>query len=196
MIGKLVLADDLLVLLETFHQQDNLSKTERKLYNNLIKAYEPNYATNYEQLKRIKDRICINEKSTARYQTLVTPIINSTPKGESLEQLAQKTVFKLILTTDETNNELPYYNITKTNPYKALTYHCKANQSRKPLKLYLTQLCTNAKNILICDNYFAANWNNTQSLLLNTIPRKELTLEYVETAPNTAVEKIVENSAL
>lgn len=192
MNGTLVLTDELLILLENHHcleRNEMHNKAERKRYNKLIKAYEPSYATNYDQLIRIKDQI-----NPIRYQRLIEPIAkNRGPKDESLKDLAQKTLFKLILTADKNQKELPYYNIDQNNPCKALTYQCKSNESREPLKQYLQKLCQNAKKVLICDNYFASNWDKTQSLLLNTLPRKSLTIEYVETAQNTASTNNSEN---
>lgn len=178
-MGKLVLSDELFVLYQGFHHQDNPNKKVRKQYDKLLENIALPIKTNATQINRCKERL--NE---SRYNELMTTYLSSDNK-ETLEQLAQQTLYKLILTADPDTPDLPYLNINHSLMSKRFGITIEARQSREVLVDYLEQLLLKAKKVTICDNYFADNWENTAKFF-RLLPRCELNITFVESAPNTA----------
>jgi hypothetical protein len=81
----------------------------------------------------------------------------------SLTTLAADTVFKLILTGDDNQLDLPYLNINTPYLENDFSITVAPNENRTALQAYIKALCADANKILICDNYFTANnnWSNT-----------------------------------
>lgn len=177
MSANMVLSDELLVCYENYPQD---IKQYKKRYNKLIAHFTPPYMTNLAQLKRCKS-MGLNETC---YRRLVTTLASRGDTGISLEQLAKSTRYQFILTLDDSQIQLPYVNIKKQNVQQLYTVICQPQQSRQYLLRHIEALCENAQKVLICDNYFAANWENTQRLFSAILPRKPLRIEYVETAEN------------
>jgi hypothetical protein len=185
MNGKVVLSDQLLVCYETYHANYSTEvapKTIRRRFERLLSSFEPPYITNLTQLKRIKSDLPFE-----RYQRLVEQFANISIKDQSLEDMALMTTYKLILTDDGSQTELPYLNIKHKNMQKPYAVSLAAEQSRQALIIYLRTLCSSAQTVLICDNYIGKNWARTQSFFTQILPRKALNIEFVDTASTTSV---------
>ena len=133
---QLVLSDELFVLLRTYHTLSQPNKQQRRLYQKLLQNIAPLYKTNFTQIKR-----CEQELDPQDYQSLKEQYLKSDNK-ENLQQLAAQTRYKLILTTDPTQTELPYLNINEKTRCITKNYVIKLepNVSREKLIDYLTQL--------------------------------------------------------
>ncbi|EFJ9879260.1 hypothetical protein BHK23_002879 [Escherichia coli] len=140
------------------------------------------YSTNKKQWVEAK-KLGLNEHV---YERLLPMLMNEGEKNDSLEELALKSVFKVILTNDSLK-KLPYVHYKDGMINNHVTIKIDANDSRDDLKTYLEILCRGARKVIICDNYFAENWDNTKSLFYSILPRTELLIEYAETPENLHV---------
>ncbi|MFT4929534.1 MAG: hypothetical protein ACI8WB_005668 [Phenylobacterium sp.] len=98
------------------------------------------------------------------------------------EQLAASSVYQLILTNDKAKTIFPYLNISQSNVELNYTKTCVPAQSRTSLLNHLKALCAGADKVVICDQYFFANWSDvisTKSLFTHILPRKALSIEFV-----------------
>jgi len=158
---SLVLSDDLLQLFLNFKQG---KLDDPKLVEKFLSYYHGPYLTCVNQLKRI------GIEDTALFQ----PLANSGYITQSLEELAEKTCYKLILNTDK--YDYPYVNINNDKVEKNFTLTFKIGEDRDKAIQLITALCSDAKFILIFDFYFCNQWNNTKRLFQQVIPQKNITL--------------------
>lgn len=177
-MSKIVLSDELFVSYKTFHTLATPTTQQRKRYQRVLSNFVHPFKTNIEQLKR-----CKGELGDEVYKRLAPPLIASSKKGQSLQELAKETTYQFILTDSDTEVDLPYVNVKTQNVKQLYTTTCLAGESRQELIKHIEELCSKAKKILICDNYFAENWGRTQALFQSVLPRKKLTVEFVETNP-------------
>lgn len=172
MTGKMVLSTSLLIVYENIGSDP---QRYGKKYKRLMKKLVLPYMTNKKQLVEAKAE-GLNEDT---YNRLLPQHHNLANRDDELSKLAVKTTLKIILTEDP-NASLPYVYYHSSFMNRELAISLKASESREELIKYLQMLCTNAKKITICDNYFANNWDSTQSLFRSVLPRHKLSIEYVE----------------
>ncbi|HGY3148951.1 TPA: hypothetical protein ACNVU4_003034 [Morganella morganii] len=172
-LGKIVLDDDLL-----YHY---LNGQKTKKYKQLMRKYIYPHATNFKQLSRVIDE----HKELNQFNGLLSQMANEPHHSDDLDVLASKTTFKIILTADK-QKSFPFIHYKDYSVNNRLTFNLSPTDSRVVLTKYLQELCCEAKRVVICDNYFANNWQHTQSLFLSILPRKNLNIEYAETMPQTA----------
>ncbi len=180
MSGNVVLSDELLVCYENYHLEPRKYK---KSYNRLLAQFKPPYLTNLAQLQRCKDA-GLNDSC---FDRLLPILANAGDARLELHALAKSTRYQFILTNDDACQQLPYVNIKSKNVQSLYTVTCGPGESRQRLLEHIEGLCAKAKRILICDNYFGANWDNSQKLFRAVFPRKPLMFEFVETASNLSV---------
>jgi len=158
---SLVLSDELLAIYFDF-KQDKVKNT--KLVERFFSYYHAPHLTNVEQLRRIEYR------EPSLLQALAAQGLIS----QSLEKLAEQTRYKLILNTEK--SYFPYVNVLKDSIEKNFSLIFRVGENRDKAIQLITALCANAKFILIFDNYFCDNWQDTQYFFKQILPKKNLTL--------------------
>jgi len=131
-----------------------------------LSYYHAPYLTNIEQLQRL------GFKDTSVLQGLAAQGFIS----QSLEELAEKTRYKLILNT--TSSDYPYVNIHNDKVEKNFSLTFRAGDNRDKAIHLITALCANANSILIFDLYFSDNWSDTKNFFEYILPKKKLNLLY------------------
>ncbi|HIF9216670.1 TPA: hypothetical protein ACX6QF_002169 [Photobacterium damselae] len=128
------------------------------------------------------------QKDADGSELLSAPILGSLLGGGSsnftMEELAGKSQYHLILTEDQTKFKYPYLNINKKNIELNYSKTCLESNSRKEIRDHLKSLCSDAINITICDNYFfSITWGSvditTEKLFDDIFPKKKLTIQFV-----------------
>lgn len=139
---------------------------DRSLIENLLHYYKPSILTNTSQLKRIGRSMSPQLETTLRKSGFTT---------QSLKDLAQNTVYKIILCTDK--DSYPYVNINGDKIENNLTACFFKRESRLKAIEHITALCRKAKRICVCDKYSFQNNDNIE-LLKDILPLKDLTIVY------------------
>lgn len=161
---SLVLSDE---LLSEYYKFTSNSNFDRNLIEKLFNYYKPTYITNKAQLERI------NHTSD---KNLVSSLIKSGLKNQTLEELASKTKYKIILSTDR--NDYPYVNINDDNIEKNFTGTFLRNESRDKAIKHIKSLCKEAeKFIIVYDKYFNEKDDNADTLI-NLLPKHKLEIIY------------------
>lgn len=161
---SLVLSDE---LLSEYYKFTSNSNFDRNLIEKLFNYYKPTYITNKAQLERI------NHTSD---KNLVSSLIKSGLKNQTLEELASKTKYKIILSTDR--NDYPYVNINDDNIEKNFTGTFLRNESRDKAIKHIKALCKEAeKFIIVYDKYFNEKDDNADTLI-NLLPKHKLEIIY------------------
>ncbi len=176
MAEKMVLSTSLLIAYENVGFD---YRTHQKKYKRLMRVLSLPYKTNKKQWVEARG-FGLND---CAYQRLLPQLIQLGDKDAELEALAAQTRLKVILTEDE-NAVLPYVNYKSSFLSNELTIGLKPADCRINFVQYLQRLCASALKITICDNYFGKNWENTQALFHEILPRHRLLIEYVETHCN------------
>lgn len=139
---------------------------DRSLIENLLHYYKPSILTNTSQLKRIGRSMSRQLETTLRKSGFTT---------QSLTDLAQNTVYKIILCTDK--DSYPYVNINGDKIENNLTACFFKRESRLKAIEHITALCRKAKRICVCDKYSFQSNDNIE-LLKDILPLKDLTIVY------------------
>ncbi len=162
----IVLSDE---LLKEFYKFKHNRPHNNRTIQNLLHYYKP-HLTNIAQLKRIK--IPIEDESL--YQQL----LSSDFATKNLDELAQETIFKLIL--DESMSAYPHINIFNDeieNNYTATYYKRK---TRTKAQEHIKALLKNATNIFIYDEHITKHWNTSKRFFTELIPHKPLIIFHKE----------------
>jgi len=181
MSGKMVLSNSLLIAYENMASNP---RTYQKKYKKLMKKLVLPYLTNKRQIVEAKAEGLID----TAYDRLLPQLQNLPNRDYDLATLAVTTSLKVILTEDK-NASLPYVYYKSQFLNNELTVLLTPTENRRDLIKYLEILTSNATKIIICDNYFASNWENTCSLFLSVLPDSiqtiknsvKMTQSYVET---------------
>jgi hypothetical protein len=161
-------------LLVAYENMDDKTKVKR-LHKKLVMPY----LTNKKQwVEARKQGLKIAEPE---YRQYLAGLINQPESEDDLITLASRSLLKIILTENK-NLGLPYVHYKTGMISNQITVTLSPTDDRTYLKTYLEMLCRNANKITICDSYFANNWENTRSLFHSVLPRKELMIEFSETA--------------
>lgn len=170
------------IVLETALLVEYLNHTGTKKYKKLLNKLSFPYSTNKKQWMEAR-ALGLNDLT---YSRILPMLMNEGEKDDSLEELASKSALKVILTEDPLK-KLPYVHYKDGMIRNNITIKINANESRNDLKSYLELLCRGAHKVVICDNYFAKNWDNTKSLFYSILPRTKLIIEYAETPGSLSV---------
>lgn len=139
---------------------------DRRLIENLLHYYKPSILTNTSQQQRIGKNISKQLETVLRKSGFTT---------QPLEDLAQSTVYKIILCTDK--DQYPYVNINGDKIENNLTACFFKRESRRKAMEHIIALCRKAKTISIYDKYSFKEKANTE-LLKSIFPIKELSIVY------------------
>ncbi|MCO7262590.1 hypothetical protein [Dickeya zeae] len=165
-------------LLVAYENMDDKNKVKR-LHKKLVLPY----LTNKKQWVAAKASGL--KISDSEYRQYLAGLAHRPESDDDLVTLASKSLFKIILTEDQSLT-LPYVHYKKGMVNNQVTVTLGPSDNREHLKEYLKMLCSNARKVIICDNYFAQNWDNTCSLFYSILPRKTLNIEFSEIAEGIA----------
>lgn len=156
------------VLLKEFYAfKSNLSH-DKNTIERLLQNYKSAFLTNVSQLKRVG----IEDKP------LFSSLLGSGFTAQSIEELSQKTKYKLIL--HETNDSYPYLNIfSDTIESNYTTTHYK-QENRTKVKEHIKALLQDASHVFIYDSYIKERWNQSKKLFSELFPKKSLQIFYTE----------------
>lgn len=168
--SSIVLSDE---LLSQFYEFNKNGTYDKKLVEKLLHYYKPVYLTNIAQLNRIDHKPDLTLKSNLAKNGLVS---------QSLEDLAKKTRFKIILNTNQ--DDFPFVNINGDkleNNYSGTFLH---SESRNKAIAHITALCADAKSeIIVYDKYFHSSKNKdieeqNIAVLKRILPKHRLTITF------------------
>jgi len=158
----IVLSDE---LLKAYYDFKNSKKVDQNLITNLFKYYSI-HLTNTAQLKRI----AIDVDDSFKKNLLRKGYTNQT-----LEELCEKTQYKLILNTEK--DDYPYININADRIERNFTATYNKNESRDKTIKHIKALCRNAKYIFIYDKHIN---DKVIQKISNILPKKKLNIIYKE----------------
>lgn len=161
----LVLSDELLKLYFDFK---NSKDVNADLLTKLLRYHAP-FITSVKQLQKIG----YDADSAYMTQLLAQELIS-----DNLEELAEKTIYKIILNTE--NSTYPYVNINGDVLEKNFNLSFKSMEKREKAQDLIRALCSNSKNILIYDKYIKDNWNNSKKFFELLLPKRKLTILYFD----------------
>lgn len=163
-LANLVLSDE---LLSQFYEFRKNGVYDQKLVEKLLHYYKPVYLTNIAQLERIG------------HQPDTTLKINLAKSGlvrQSLEELARKTRFKVILCTDR--DDFPFVNIHGDKLENNYSGTFLRGEPRAKAMAHIEALCADAKSeIIVYDKYFA-NFRDNVEVLKRIFPKCRLTIRF------------------
>lgn len=159
-------------LLVAYENMDDKNKVKR-LHKKLVLPY----LTNKKQW--VEARALGLKISDEEYRQYLATLASQPESDDDLVTLASKSLLKIILTEDQ-GLSLPYVHYKKGMVNNQITVTLSPSDNRMHLKKYLQMLCSNARKVTICDNYFAHNWENTCSLFYSVLPKKPLSIEFSE----------------
>lgn len=157
---KIVLSDDLYEELFKFKRNANFNK---KILEKLFNYYTGSELTNTAQLQRIK----INDTR------LASNLAKAGYKNQTLEELCEKTKYKLILNTER--NDYPYININADTIERNFTATYNKNESREKIIKHIKALCRNANYIFIYDKHMN---DKVIKKISSILPQKKLNIIY------------------
>lgn len=132
-------------LASLYHQFKKGHSVNNRLVSMLLNHYKPKHKTNFAQLRRIG----VDEAG------LLSQSINSLEKNLSLEELAETTIFKYILSAS--NNTYPYRSLENKNFQSEVLYSFKSGDDRKDFIEHFESLLKKAKNVTVSDKYLISN---------------------------------------
>ena len=160
----IVLSDE---LLKAYYNFKSSKGVDQNIITNLFKYYISGHLTNSAQLKRIE----ANDESLQQ-QLAQNGYINQT-----LEELCEKTIYKLILNTER--NDYPYININADKIERNFTATYGKNESRDKTIKHIKALCKNAKYIFIYDKHMIRYMTDeVLQKISNILPQKKLNIIY------------------
>lgn len=171
------LEDNLLGLLYAFkHGRGH----DPLLAERLLHLYKPPHITNVSQLERLGI-----EEAPLKAQLAGSGLIT-----QSIEELARKTLFKIILSSQK--GDFPYVNVQGDPLQNHYTITCKPGESRVKALAHLRALLEGAKNVVVCDRHLKTNWEAARKLF-GLFPRKSVAIDFahpLKQSQNTALKKI------
>ncbi|MBV8039706.1 hypothetical protein HF895_09385 [Bacteroides sp. AN502] len=154
-------------LLAQFYQFKENGVYDEKLVQKLLHYYKPVYLTNLAQLKRIGHQ---------PDRTLEIRLATTGLKEQTLEELAEKTCYKIILCTDR--NDFPYVNINGDKIENNLSGTFLRSESRMKAIDHLKALCADVKKeCIVYDKYFSNQKENVE-VLKKILPKRKLTIRF------------------
>ncbi|NDV60255.1 hypothetical protein [Bacteroides sp. 519] len=157
----LVLSDELQAEYYKFERGETC---DTEMVKRLLHYYKAPFLTNIAQIERTGVKIG---------KTLEVALRKAGFKQQSLEDLAKKTVYKVILTTG--SDQFPYINIYNDKIENNFCGCFFRNESRSKAIDHIKALCEDALEICIYDKYFSQkNGMQNLRLLSSLLPNKKL----------------------
>lgn len=145
---------------------------DRYRINRILRYSEGAIITNVDQLSRIH---CDDELKSQEKMLRASGL-----KGQSVEELASKTAYKIVLS--DSRDDFPYVNIINTDePLQPVLGGCFfRNRSRDKAVRHIASLCAGASSVLVYDKYLMHNDNyrRNMDMLVTLLPDKALELVY------------------
>lgn len=143
----------------------------RYLVNRILRYSEGAIITNVAQLERI------GPEAETELKSFGITLRKSDLKKQSLEQLADRTTYNIILS--DSRDDFPYVNITAANePLQPVIGGCFfRDRPRDKAVSHISKLCAKASNILVYDAYLNHDARNIGTLA-SLLPDKKLELVY------------------
>lgn len=168
-VYSLVLSDDLQKTYQEFKENGNY---DRDIVSRLFHYFKGDFLTNTAQMRRIG-----REPSPALQQQLRSAGYTT----QTLEDLAKKTAFKIILSTEK--NSFPYVNIYDDVIENNLTGCFYKGDSRTKAIEHIKALCLNANEICIYDKYLTSRGSakaiqEMLEMLASLFSRKDMHITY------------------
>ena len=162
-VYSLVLSDN---LQEELHKFRNNEDFDQLTIQRLLQYYKAPVLTNTNQLTRIGRNTNRNLEITLRKSGYTT---------QPLDDLANKTLYKVILCTDKST--YPYVNINQDKIENNLSGCFFKGEDRQKAILHIRALCHDAESICIYDKHFSKSDGNVD-ILKGLLPTRKLTLIY------------------
>lgn len=158
------------VLSDALYKQYYLFKThqnyDKEIISHLLKFYTGEFLTNVRQLVNIG----VDKEVSP---SLHISLYKAGFRQQSLEELAEKTDYKLILSLDD-NVDFPYVSIM-SDPISSYIAGCYYRDTpRDKACMHIKSLCKGAKKVCLYDKYL----NQSTDILKLFLPRKELEVIY------------------
>ncbi|MEZ8616022.1 hypothetical protein AB6D33_09225 [Vibrio splendidus] len=182
-MGKVALDDDLFI---EYFRFKNGKSSNHSLVGNLLSNLKMPFVQSSCQAFRCHQGLNQDEKN--KLEIISAPILSAFLSGgcpsNTLEELAKKSKYHLVLTADETKTKYPYLNINKKNIELNYSKTCLKGNSRAEILNHIKSLCEDATKVTICDNYFfTPAWSNvghtTEKLFDDIIPKNTLNIQFV-----------------
>jgi hypothetical protein len=174
---SLALSDELLKVYFDFKAG---SVSDTRLLEKFLSYYHAPFITSVNQLE------AINHQNSSLMQQLAAQGYISDTVG----QLAQKTIYKIILNTER--SDYPYVNILNDKIEKNFSLSFKCLENRNKAHALIRALCADATSILIYDIYFEENWSTTKEFF-QLLPTKKLTI-YFGINPKQTIKTELKNT--
>lgn len=181
-MGKVALDDDLFV---EYFRFKNGKSSNHFLIGNLLSNLKMPFVQSGCQAFRCHQGL--PQKDKDELQIISAPLLSAYLSGgypsNTIEELAKKSQYHLVLTADDTKFKYPYLNINKKNIELNYSKTCLKDESRHDMIDHLKSLCSDAIKVTICDNYlFTTPWtvdSTTEQLFDYILPKKNLCIEFV-----------------
>lgn len=173
----IVLSDDLLKVYYAF--KDN-QPTHNRTLEHFLNLYKP-HLTNTKQLERcgIQDA------------GLMQSLANRGLVSQSLEELTERTTFKIIL--DKNKKDYPYVNIFDDMIENNYTSTYEKDIPREKSHKHIKSLLKDASEIFIYDKYVGSDWQKCKTFFEDLIPQKTLFIYHNEGHLNN-IKSNIENT--
>jgi hypothetical protein len=111
-------------------------------------------------------------------QALEQQLAQAGLKSQSLEELSDKTLYKLILDTQ--NSEYPFVNIFNDPIQSNFAATYRKSVQRNKAQQHIRSLLSDCETIFLYDRFFKDNWRTTKKFFKELIPFKKLSVFYTE----------------
>lgn len=160
---SVVFSDELLEQFFRFRENGNYDK---KMVEKLLHYYKPIYLTNVAQLTRI---------GRTADKTLITNLLKSGYKNQSLEELAKKTGYKVVLCTDR--SDFPFVNVDGDRLENNFSGTFLRKEERSKAVSHIKSLCEHASHVVVYDKYFC-NYRDNVEMLKDLLPTHKLEIKF------------------
>lgn len=153
-------------LCEQYYAYKDQKEYDKEIVNKLLKFRLTEFVTNADQLSR--------SPNAKNHGHLINQLRRAGLKGQTLEQLADKTIYKLVLSTNR--SDYPYLNINDDSLDIHLIGCYYRDSKRDKALLHVKGLCEKSKIICLYDQYLKTDLS--YKILLDIIPNKNVTVKY------------------
>jgi hypothetical protein len=183
MIYGCVLDDSLLKEFWAFQRGNSYNAA---VVEKLLRLYHPPYLSCNRQLVN-----CGIDDEDLKQGLMATGYVNQT-----LEELSQETLYKVVLTDQASDPSKGYFNIADSSSNKLGKYYsltAKKNEPRTHLHDYLRKLLIDANNVILCDQYFDENFSRTKALF-SLMPTTATTNVYFVHSLQSKTQQLLKSS--
>jgi len=155
-------------LIKEFYAFKSNATYDKRTIESLLQHYKNSYLTNVAQLKRVEidDAPLMQQLASSNFTT------------QPLEELCQKTKYKLIL--HESNSNYPYLNIFDDKIESNYTATHYKKECRAKAREHIKALLQDASHIFVYDRYIQHRWSESKKLFSELMPKKSLSIYYCD----------------